>query len=85
VPAILMARFAVTREEQGHGIGTSLFKDALLRALHASEAIGGRIFLVHAKDEAVATRYERWGMERFPLHPLHLCFLFKDVRKTLGL
>lgn len=85
VPAILMARYAVTQEEQGKGLGTSLFRDALLRAYNGAQAIGGRIFLVHAKDEEAALRYEKWGMERLPKNSLHLCFLFKDVKKTLGL
>ena len=85
VPAILMARYAVTLEEQGKGLGTGLFKDALLRAYNAHEAIGGRIFLVHAKDEEAALRYEKWDMERLPKNSLHLSLLFKDVKKALGL
>lgn len=85
VPAILMARFAVTREEQGKGLGKSLFRDALLRAYNGAQAIGGRLFLVHAIDEEAALRYERWDMERLPKNSLHLCLLFKDVRKSLEL
>jgi hypothetical protein len=50
VPVILMARFALDLREQGKGYGKILFRDAF-RVLAGTEAIGGRVFLVHAKDE----------------------------------
>jgi len=83
VPVILMARFAVDQSEQGKGYGKALFRDALRRALAGSEAIGGRAFLVHAKDEEARTFYLRYGMEESPTNPLHLLLLFKDIRQSL--
>lgn len=83
IPVILMARFAVDVSEQGRGLGRSLFKDALLRALRGAEVVGGRAFAVHAKDEEAREFYRRFGMEASPSHPLHLFLLFKDVQKTL--
>jgi GNAT superfamily N-acetyltransferase len=79
VPVILMARFAVDRGEQGK----ALFRDALRRALAGADAIGGRAFLVHAKDEDARAFYLRFGMEDSPTNPLHLFLLFKDVRQSL--
>jgi len=83
IGVILMARFAVDRRSQGRGIGRSLFLDAMARALHASEAIGGRAFLVHAKDEDAKAFYSKFNMMPAPGQPLHLFMLFKDIRKTL--
>lgn len=83
VPVILMARFALDLKEQKKGYGRVLFRDALRRALAGAEAIGGRAFLVHAKDEEARAYYERFGMETSPTNPLHLFLLFKDIRKSL--
>jgi GNAT superfamily N-acetyltransferase len=83
VPVILMARFALDLKEQKKGYGRVLFRDALRRALAGAEAIGGRAFLVHAKDEEARAYYERFGMEASPTNPLHLFLLFKDIRKSL--
>jgi GNAT superfamily N-acetyltransferase len=83
VPVILMARIAVDSSEQGKGYGKALFRDALLRALAGSEAIGGRAFLVHAKDKEARAFYLKFGMEESPASPLHLFLLFKDIRKSL--
>ena len=83
VPIILMARFAIDSAEQGKGLGRALFRDALHRALSGAEAIGGRAFLVHAKDEAACAFYFQFGMEESPTNPLHLFLLFKDIRQSL--
>lgn len=83
VPVILMARFAVDQGEQGKGYGKALFRDALRRALAGSETIGGRAFLVHAKDEAARAFYLKFGMEESPTNPMHLLLLFKDIRQSL--
>ncbi len=84
LPVILMARFAVDRSFQGKGVGKALFKDALLRALQGADTIGGRAFIVHAKDDEARAFYLRFGMEPSPTNPLHLFLLFKDIRQTLG-
>lgn len=83
VPVILMARFAVAQSEQGKGFGKTLLRDALRRALAGADAIGGRAFLVHAKDEEARAFYLRFGMEESPSNPLHLLLLFKDIRQSL--
>ncbi len=83
IPVILMARFAIDKGEQGKGFGKALLRDALRRALQGAEAIGGRAFLVHAKDEEARAFYLKFGMERSPTNPLHLFLLFKDIRQSL--
>lgn len=84
VPVILMARFAIDRSEQGKGLGLDLLNNALRRALEGAEAIGGRAFMVHAKDEDAKRFYQKFGMEESPTNPLHLFLLFKDIRRSLG-
>jgi GNAT superfamily N-acetyltransferase len=83
VPVILMARLALDLNEQGKGYGKALFRDALRRALAGAETVGGRAFLVHAKDEEARAFYERIGMMVSPTNPFHLFMLFSDVRKSL--
>ena len=83
VPVILMARFAIDKNEQGKGLGKALLRDALRRSLNGAEAIGGRAFLVHAKDDGAKAFYQRFGMDESPTNPLHLFLLFKDVRQSI--
>jgi GNAT superfamily N-acetyltransferase len=83
VPVILMARFGVDGSEHGKGLGKALFRDAIRRSLAGADAIGGRAFLVHAKDEDARAFYLKFGMEESPTNPLHLFLLFKDIRQSL--
>jgi len=83
VPVILMARFAIDVSEQGKGLGRVLIRDAMRRALQGAQTIGGRAFLVHAKDDAARAFYLRFMMEESPTNPLHLFLLFKDIRQSL--
>jgi GNAT superfamily N-acetyltransferase len=83
VPVILMARFAIDKAEQGKGLGKAMFRNALRRSLAGAETIGGRAFLVHAKDDEARAFYLKFGMEESPTNPLHLLLLFKDIRQSL--
>jgi GNAT superfamily N-acetyltransferase len=84
VPLILLARLAVDRTEQGHGLGRGLLKDALLRASQAADLIGCRAVLVHAKDDAAKAFYEKFGFEASPIDHLHLYLLMKDIKASMG-
>ncbi len=83
VAVIIIARLAVDKTHQGHGIGKALVRDALLRIVDAAEIIGGRAVLVHAKDAQARHFYEQLGFEASPIDPLHLYLLIKDIQKTL--
>ena len=85
VPVILLARLAVDKKEKGRGLGGGLLRDALARVISASEIIGGRALLVHAKDEQAKAFYEHFGFEPSPIDPFHLFLLIKDIKKTLGI
>lgn len=83
IPAALLARLAVDGGHQGHGLGTSLLQDALLRVAGAAEEIGIRVVLVHALGERQRSWYERFGFEVSPTDPLHLILLAKDLLKLV--
>jgi GNAT superfamily N-acetyltransferase len=66
IPAVVLARLALDRSLQGHGLGGALLADALLRIVHASETVGARYVVVDAIDEPAATFYEHYGFRRIP-------------------
>ena len=83
IPAVLLARLAVDLTVQRPGIGALLLRDAMLRALSASDRIGARLLLVHALHDEARRFYLRWGFEPSPTDPLNLQLLFKDIRASL--
>ncbi len=85
VPVILLARLAVDVTEMGKGLGAGLLKDAVLRALQASDLVGCRAILTHAKDRQAATFYQKYGFIQAPVNDLHLYLLMKDVKRIVEL
>jgi GNAT superfamily N-acetyltransferase len=83
IGVILLARLAVDRHQHGKGWGTDLIRDALLRALGASDSIGARAVLVHALDERAAAFYGKFGFEVSPVDAKRLMLLMKDLRASL--
>ena len=83
IPVILPARLAVDITRIGKGLGKALMRDALLRAVRASEIAGLRAFLVHAKDESAKTFYEKLGFQPSPHNEFHLFLKMSDIRASL--
>ena len=84
VPIMVLARLAVAGDWQRRGIGSGMLKDAILRTLRAAEIAGLRALVVHAKDEAARSFYERFDFVPSPSDPLHLFVLIKDLKRILG-
>jgi predicted N-acetyltransferase YhbS len=84
VPITLLARLAVDVCEQGQGLGGGLLKDAVLRALQASDIVGSRAIVTHAKDESAKAFYQKFQFAPSPLNEFHLYLLMKDVRAIFG-
>lgn len=82
IPMMLLARLAVGKDWQGHGLGAGLLKDAMRRTLQAADIAGIRAFAVHAKDETARAFYEHFGFIPSPTDPLHLYLLIKDIRRA---
>jgi predicted N-acetyltransferase YhbS len=83
IPIMILARLAVSMNEQRRGIGKGLLKDALYRTTQAADIAGIRALVVHAKDEKARLWYEQFDFEPSPTDPLHLFLLIKDIKKIL--
>lgn len=61
VPAVRIARLAVSKEAQGKGLGERLLVDALKRILAVSAEVGVHVILVDAKNDKARAFYQRYG------------------------
>jgi GNAT superfamily N-acetyltransferase len=82
VPVILLSRLAIDRKHQGRGLGESLLRDAIARAVRAAEQIGVRAILVHALHDDACNFYLRYNFEPSPTDPQHLMLLIKDAQAS---
>ncbi len=84
ISVILLARLAIDVSEKGKGLSKALMRDALLRAVRASEIAGLRAVLVHAKDETAKNFYEKLGFQPSPHNEFHLFLKISDIRASLA-
>lgn len=61
VPAVRIARLAVSKEAQGKGLGERLLVDALKRILAVSAEVGVHVILVDAKNDKAKAFYQHYG------------------------
>lgn len=80
IPVVVLARLAVDREFQGHGLGRALFRDAAQRVLHAADSIGIRGIVVHAISEQAREFYLTLGFDSCPGEPMMLVVTLSDLR-----
>ena len=83
VPVVVIGRLAVTRTHQQRGLGEAMLRDAIRRALTASEIVGCAAILVHAIDDPAAAFYERHGFMRFPIEARTLFLPLDTLRASL--
>jgi len=83
LPFVILARLAVSRENQGLGLGVGMLQDAIRRTLVIAEQAGIRAILTHPFDEDAARFYTRFGFSASPLRQQQLLLLLKDARKIL--
>ncbi|MDN0076616.1 GNAT family N-acetyltransferase [Crenobacter sp. SG2303] len=81
VPVVILARLAVSQQDQGQGIGFGLLQDAIHRTMLIAEQAGIRAMLTHPIDEAAARFYTRFGFIASPLREQQLLLLLKDARR----
>ncbi len=84
IPVVILARLAVSREDQGRGIGLAMLRDAIRRTLTIAEQAGIRALLTHPIDDAAAHFYARFGFMQSPLHGQQWLLLLKDARRLLS-
>lgn len=80
VPVMLLARLGVAAAWQGKGIGAGLLRDAVLRTLQVANIAGVRALVVHAKNDAARSFYDRFDFQPSPTDPLHLFALIKNLQ-----
>lgn len=66
IPAIMLARLALSKTLQGQGLGSVLLVDALHRIIDATKAVGARFVVVDAIDANAASFYTRHGFKKVP-------------------
>ncbi len=84
VPAMLLARLAVSESAQGQGIGSLLLFDAMERLLEVSLSIGFEVVVVDAIDHDASAFYRRFGFTAFEDDDLHLFLTTKSLRLTFA-
>ena len=83
IPVAVLPRLAVDRSWQHRGIGRALFRDAVLRIVHAADAIGIRGIVVHAISEEARSFYLALGFDPGPGDPMILLVTLPDARALL--
>jgi GNAT superfamily N-acetyltransferase len=81
LPVVILARLAVSRQDQGRGMGFGLLQDAIRRTMLIAEQAGIRAMLTHPIDEEAAKFYTRFGFIASPLREQQLLLLLKDARR----
>lgn len=81
IPVVILARLAVSLQNQGKSIGVGLLQDAIRRTLVISEQAGIRAMLTHPIDRRADGFYRRFGFESSPLREDQLLLLLKDARR----
>jgi GNAT superfamily N-acetyltransferase len=84
IPVVVLARLAVDRAHQRHGLGRVLFRDGAMRIINAADAIGIRGILVHAVSEEAKAFYTALGFDPSPLEPMTLMVGLAEVRAALA-
>lgn len=82
LPAVRLARLAVSRKEQKKGYGELLLAEALHRTALIAEQAGVIGLFVDAKDDAARRFYERYGFLTIPEHPLQPFLPIETVRSA---
>ncbi|MHB8671944.1 MAG: GNAT family N-acetyltransferase [Acidimicrobiales bacterium] len=81
IPVLLLARLALDRSEQGHGLGADLLQDALIRAVAGARQYGSRAVIVDAINDRAAAFYARHGF--LPLGGRRLYRRVTDIDRAL--
>lgn len=83
IPAVLLARLALSESLRGQGLGAVLVADALQRVVDATQTVAARLVVVDALHERAARFYETLGFRRIPVSLL-LVQKVADIESALG-
>ncbi|MGD0888519.1 MAG: GNAT family N-acetyltransferase [Acidobacteriaceae bacterium] len=83
VPVMILARWAVDKNEQKQGIGKGLLKEALLKTIAAADIAGLRAIVVDAINDKMAEYYKGIGFIECPVGPQKLMMSIEVVRLSV--
>ena len=83
IPVVILARLAVSKNNQGLGIGVDMLQDAIRRTLMIPEQVGIRALLTHPIDGRTSEFYKRFGFVPSPVRERQQVLLLKDARKLI--
>jgi GNAT superfamily N-acetyltransferase len=84
LPAVRLARLAVSRKYQGKSYGSLLLAEAIHRTVLIAEQAGLIGLFVDAKDERAHRFYERYGFVSLPGHARQLFLPLETLRLSGG-
>ena len=82
IPALRIARLAVSKDFQGTGIGKWLLAQAFIKIIHAADITGIYLIIVDAKESS-KTFYEHYGFTKFNDNELTYFLTVDTVRKAM--
>lgn len=84
LPVIVLGRLAVDSDYQGHGLGSVLIHDAMLRTLHAASTIGAVALVLHALNTELRPYYQQFGFTEYPADSLKFFLALSVMRRAIG-
>ncbi len=81
---LLLGRLAVDRRYHNRGLGQSMLRDAMMRAVNVSGDAGVFAILVHALSDPAKRFYLSRGLVESPLQPMTLLMTLETVRLILA-
>jgi GNAT superfamily N-acetyltransferase len=83
VPVVLLARLAVDRDVQGHGLGKLLLSDALKRCMTLADSLGIHAVEVSAINQKAKHFYLKYGFLPLQDNDFHLLMPIATIQKGL--
>jgi GNAT superfamily N-acetyltransferase len=84
IPAILLAKLAVDRAQQGSGLGSELLVSAIGTIVEAARRAGGRLVVVDAINDKARSFYQHHDFEAVPGNDRRLVMKLSTAAKALG-
>jgi predicted GNAT family N-acyltransferase len=84
IPAILLARLALSTSLRGQGLGSVLLAEALGRAVAACQSVGARFVVVDASDAGAVAFYANHGFMAVPDDEHRLVRKLSDIAAELA-
>lgn len=84
IPAILLAKLALSQHLQGQGLGAELLVRALGTIIEAARVAGGKVVVVDAIDHRAAAFYRHHNFEPLPNREDRLVMKLSTAARALG-